>query len=256
MKDLISFIEAQINKKVKLFKYENQELEESQELVTFDNTVYVIEIKEDFISSTFSGFYYLLFQVDLDFNLLKKVLYNLYKNIKITKYDKYVVINSDQELSIDSSIINFIETETYCNTYILNLGPLKDIAEFEFKVKLFSQLPLNILHESNSKGIISIYDLILYRCVQLLSTDVNSQYLINMDKITIIDKDLIHLGISFIENNLNISKTASELYLHRNTLIYRLDKIKEVFNLDLRHFKDAMMFYLLVTIYLLNKNPK
>ncbi len=256
MKDLISFIEARTNKKVNLFKYENQKLEANQELVTFNDIVYVIEMKDDSIPSTFSGYYYLLYQINLDFNIIKKVLCNLYKNIKVTKYDKYVLINSPHELYIDSSTINFIESETYCNTYILNLENIKDIDDFKFKVKLFSELPTNVLYKSSSKGTISTYDLILYRCIQLLSTDVNSQYLINLDKINIIDQDLIHIGIGFIENNLNISKTSSALFIHRNTLIYRLDKIKEIFNLDLRNFKDAMIFYLVVNIYFFNKYPQ
>ena len=74
MKDLINFIEIQTNKKVNLFKYENQELENNQELVTFNNTVYVIEIEDNFIPSTFSGYYYLLYQANLDFDDFIEIL--------------------------------------------------------------------------------------------------------------------------------------------------------------------------------------
>ena len=256
MNNLINFIETKIKKKVNIFKYENQELEDNQELVTFNDTIYVIEINDESIPLTFSGYYYILYQAKLDFNIIKKVLYNLYRNIKITKYDKYVIINSPSELMLDSDTINFIETETYCTTYILDLGTLKDSNDFKFKINLFSELPHILLGKSSTKKILSLYDLILYRCVQLLSADIPSNYLINIDKIKLIDKDLIHIGIEFIENNLNISKTSSNLFLHRNTLIYRLDKIKEIFNLDLRNFRDAMMFYLLVNIYSLNKISK
>lgn len=254
MKDLVSFIESQTNKKVNLFKYENQEINEHQELVTFNDIVYIIELKDNFLPSTFSGYYYVLHQVNLDFNIIKKVLHNLYNNIKISKYNEYVLINSTYELDINSHTINLIESETYCNTYILSLETLKDIDDFKFKINLFSELLPTILYKNNSKRFISIYDLVLYRSVQLLSKDVNSHYLINLDKINLIDKDLIRIGLGFIENNLNISKTSSTLFLHRNTLIYRLDKIKELFDLDLRNFKDAMIFYLLVNIYILNKN--
>lgn len=256
MKDLISFIEVQTNKKVNLFKYENQELENNQELVTFNNTVYVIEIEDNFIPSTFSGYYYLLYQANLDFDIIKKIFYNLYKNINVTQYDKYVLINSSYELDINFNTIDLIETETYCKTYILTLYTLKDANDLKFKTDLFSELLFTNSNKTMSKGLISIYDLILYRCVQLLSKDISSNTLINLDKLSLIDKDLINIGIGFIENNLNISKTSSNLFIHRNTLIYRLDKIKDIFNLDLKIFKDDMIFYLLVNIYFLNKNPQ
>ena len=44
------------------------------------------------------------------------------------------------------------------------------------------------------------------------------------------------------ENNLNISEAARQLFIHRNTLVYRVDKIKKNTGFDLREFEDAMMF--------------
>ena len=44
----------------------------------------------------------------------------------------------------------------------------------------------------------------------------------------------------FFENNLNISETSRQLYIHRNTLVYRLDKIQKMTGLDLRVFDDAI----------------
>ena len=46
----------------------------------------------------------------------------------------------------------------------------------------------------------------------------------------------------FFENNLNVSETSRLLYLHRNTLVYRLDKIQKITGLDLRNFDDAIIF--------------
>lgn len=46
----------------------------------------------------------------------------------------------------------------------------------------------------------------------------------------------------FFENNLNISETARQLYLHRNTLVYRLEKIQKMTGLDVRTFDDALSF--------------
>ena len=46
----------------------------------------------------------------------------------------------------------------------------------------------------------------------------------------------------FFENNLNISETARQLYVHRNTLVYRLERLEKAIGLDIRKFDDAMTF--------------
>jgi carbohydrate diacid regulator len=46
----------------------------------------------------------------------------------------------------------------------------------------------------------------------------------------------------FFENNLNVSETSRKLFVHRNTLVYRLDKIKKLTGLDLREFEHAIIF--------------
>ena len=46
----------------------------------------------------------------------------------------------------------------------------------------------------------------------------------------------------FFENNLNISETARQLYVHRNTLVYRLERLEKMIGLDIRKFEDAMTF--------------
>lgn len=46
----------------------------------------------------------------------------------------------------------------------------------------------------------------------------------------------------FFENNLNISETARQLFVHRNTLVYRLERLEKIIGLDIRKFEDAMTF--------------
>lgn len=52
----------------------------------------------------------------------------------------------------------------------------------------------------------------------------------------------------FFENNLNISETARKLYVHRNTLVYRLERIEKTIGLDIRKFDDAMTFRIAVMV--------
>lgn len=53
----------------------------------------------------------------------------------------------------------------------------------------------------------------------------------------------------FFENNLNVSETARQLFIHRNTLMYRLKKVKKLTGLDIRVFDDAIIFKLAMVIY-------
>ena len=67
-----------------------------------------------------------------------------------------------------------------------------------------------------------------------------------------IDGETLAIIRTFFENNLNLSETSRQLYVHRNTLVYRFEKIQKRFGLDLRTFEDAMTFKLamLVSRYL------
>ena len=56
------------------------------------------------------------------------------------------------------------------------------------------------------------------------------------------DEETLTTINKFFENNLNVSETSRQLYIHRNTLVYRLDKIQKSTGLDLRVFEDAITF--------------
>ncbi|MFV0519006.1 MAG: PucR family transcriptional regulator [Lachnospirales bacterium] len=71
-----------------------------------------------------------------------------------------------------------------------------------------------------------------------------------------IDEETLFTVQKFFENNLNVSETSRQLYIHRNTLVYRLDKILKNTGLDLRNFDDAIIFKitLMVSTYLSYRN--
>jgi carbohydrate diacid regulator len=60
--------------------------------------------------------------------------------------------------------------------------------------------------------------------------------------IGIFDDETLNTVQKFFENDLNVSETSRELYIHRNTLVYRLDKLQKQTGLDLRKFDDAITF--------------
>ena len=57
----------------------------------------------------------------------------------------------------------------------------------------------------------------------------------------------------FFNCGLNLSESAKELYIHRNTLIYRLDKIQKMTSYDIREFNNAMIFKIIL-VYMEKKN--
>ena len=71
-----------------------------------------------------------------------------------------------------------------------------------------------------------------------------------------LDRETLATIQSFFENNLNVSETSRKLFVHRNTLVYRLEKIRKLTGLDLREFEHAITFKvaLMVKEYLTSKN--
>ena len=55
-----------------------------------------------------------------------------------------------------------------------------------------------------------------------------------------LDEETLHMVQKFFENNLNISETARQMYVHRNTLVYRLERLEKMLGVDIRKFEDAV----------------
>ncbi|MCR5153959.1 MAG: helix-turn-helix domain-containing protein [Lachnospiraceae bacterium] len=73
------------------------------------------------------------------------------------------------------------------------------------------------------------------------------------------DEETLSTINKFFENSLNVSETSRQLYIHRNTLVYRLDKLQKSTNLDLRVFEDAITFKIALMVvrymkYMENQN--
>ena len=63
------------------------------------------------------------------------------------------------------------------------------------------------------------------------------------------DESLLMLANAMFENDLNISMTAKNTYMHRNTVNYKLEQIKDETGLDIRRFKDAVIMYEFLKIF-------
>ena len=95
------------------------------------------------------------------------------------------------------------------------------------------------------KTIINYENLGIGRLIYQLPTTLCEMFLSENFKkspIDSLDKETLDIITKFFENNLNISETSRKLFVHRNTLVYRLGKIKKLTGLDLREFDQAIVF--------------
>ena len=113
----------------------------------------------------------------------------------------------------------------------------------------------------SEKTIINYESLGLGRIIYQLPTTLCEMFLNEVFKknpIETLDEDTLETINRFFENNLNVSETSRKLYVHRNTLVYRLEKIKKMTGLDLREFDHAIVFKvaMMVKQYLDSLNNK
>ena len=95
------------------------------------------------------------------------------------------------------------------------------------------------------KYVINYENLGIGRLIYQLPTILCQMFLQEVFKknpIDALDQETLLTIHKFFENNLNVSETARKLFVHRNTLVYRLEKIKKLTGLDLREFDDAITF--------------
>ncbi|MCD7730966.1 MAG: helix-turn-helix domain-containing protein [Oscillospiraceae bacterium] len=109
------------------------------------------------------------------------------------------------------------------------------------------------------KVIVSYDNLGIARLIYHLPTTLCETFLQEVFKkgsIESLDHETLFTIQRFFENNLNVSETSRKLFVHRNTLVYRLEKIKKLTGLDLREFDHAIIFKiaLMVKKYL-SANP-
>ena len=111
------------------------------------------------------------------------------------------------------------------------------------------------------KNIISYENLGIGRLIYQLPTTLCEMFLqevFRKGSLESLDAETLMTIQCFFENNLNVSETSRKLFVHRNTLVYRLEKIRKLTGLDLREFEHAITFKvaLMVKKYLSSKPTK
>ena len=104
-----------------------------------------------------------------------------------------------------------------------------------------------------NEDVYSYHNLVMERFLSELPPDIGRRYhsiLFNRKTQRLFSEEMLQTIEMFFRKDLNLSDTARQLYIHRNTLVYRLDKIQRQTGLDLRKFDDAITFK---TLFLLGK---
>ena len=153
--------------------------------------------------------------------------------------------NSSEVKAIAESIEKTLEAELQINC-IIGIGTTaRHLRELADRYKE-AQIAIDVGRVFDSeKTIISYENLGIGRIIYQLPTTLCEMFLNEVFKknpLETLDEDTLETINKFFENNLNVSETSRKLYVHRNTLVYRLEKIKKLTGLDLREFDHAIVF--------------
>lgn len=172
-----------------------------------------------------------------------------------------------QELeALAGAIVETLVTESYPKKVFIGISTvvdnLKDLARAYKEARI--ALEVGKVFE-NERTVISYENLGIGRLIYQLPTTLCEAFLQevfkrgSLESLDSRDDDTQMKTVrAFFESNLNVSKTAESLYIHRNTLVYRLEKIRKLTGLDLREFDHAVTFKvaLMVKKYLATKPAK
>lgn len=166
-------------------------------------------------------------------------------DIALVKETKAGIEASDLE-NLAGSIVDTLASEFYYTHAVVGIGStvdgLKELAR-SFKE---AQIALEVGKVFDTeKAIISYDNLGIARLIYQLPTTLCESFLREVFKrgsIESLDQETLFTIQKFFENNLNVSETSRRLFVHRNTLVYRLEKIKKITGLDLREFDHAIVF--------------
>jgi len=207
-------------------------------------------------------FYFSQLRADEAGELLRDILENSADIITEINKNSIAVLKT-----LDEEDLDFDQLEEFAdameNTFLSEYGNSVYIGISNAKSSLYQAAEafeeardaLNIGHAYYPNQQVFLYrSLLLERFLNGVSSETaNSFYsvLFNRKTSRLFNEEMLQTIQTFFDNSLNLSETARKLYIHRNTLVYRLEKVQKATGLDLRVFDDAVTFKL---VMLLGKN--
>lgn len=166
------------------------------------------------------------------------------KNIIVVKelgeHETYEDLNKTAEV-----IINLFKSDPDCNIHIAYgtiVGELKEVSRSYKEARMALDVGKIFFEE---KDVIAYSQLGIGRLIYQLPIPLCKMFIREIfggKSPDDFDEETLTTINKFFENSLNVSETSRQLYIHRNTLVYRLDKLQKGTGLDLRVFEDAITF--------------
>lgn len=157
--------------------------------------------------------------------------------------------------SIANTIVDMMNTEAMLNVTVAYgqvVSELKDVSKSYKEAKMALDVGKIFYAEKN---VVAYNKLGIGRLIYQLPANLCRMFIHEIfgDNVPYeLDEETLNTINKFFENNMNVSETSRQLFVHRNTLVYRIERIQESTGLDLRRFDDALTFKiaLMVTNYI------
>lgn len=152
---------------------------------------------------------------------------------------------NDELAEVADTIVGMMNAEAMLNVkvaYGTVVNELKDVSKSYKEAKMALDVGKIFYAEKNIVAYSAlgigrlIYQLPVSLCRMFIEEIFGDNLPLDLDEETLMTLN------KFFENNLNVSETSRQLFVHRNTLVYRLEKIQKSTGLDLRNFDDALTF--------------
>lgn len=172
--------------------------------------------------------------------VMRELFENSLRNIIEVEFD--IEWNIKDEYA-QLELYNYENSVQSLQTLVMTLGTDFNTSITIFSVPLFDDFMLYLFNSIKSPGVYNAYGVLLQLLInQEIKKDQIPNYLENTSKEVL---DMIQV---YIATGLNTKLTAELLYIHRNTMIYRLNQFIERTNIDIRQLFNANFVYLLINI--------
>lgn len=165
------------------------------------------------------------------------ILKDVIGEAEVVSYEEYSVIFYFNKIDFNfKSLIKTINDDFYTDAHLFESGKIQfgDATEFHKLLDIYNKAGLNKYTYTSNKNILAYLTSFKEQAKELAPVLLNK---------VLKDESLLMLINTMFENDLNISTTAKNTYMHRNTVNYKLEQIKDETGLDIRRFKDAVIMY-------------
>lgn len=162
--------------------------------------------------------------------------------IAFTNYNRIVIlITDDDKTKLNDKITQIYQVFTQLNLTIEMASSLVFTSLNDFK-KAYEECELVFMLNEHERAVVSFEDVEAQTLLYQINKEIRMRYRKRI--LADIDNQTIETLQSFFEHNLNIAQTAKALYIHRNTLLYRLAKCQQITGLNPRIYNDAVKLQL------------